>query len=324
MLSTRAVRAGRAIVGLLATGLVGFIAWQLVEDLLARRAIAAHNRTSRAYAARLLERIGTVPPELSESSGLAVSRSQPGVLWSHNDSGDGPNLYAIDVTGRLLAIVPVMNASAQDWEDLSLGPCPDVVSAGSSSCLYIADTGNNDRSREVLTIYVLVEPTIDRSGRRLAAVPARSFRFRYPGRTEDSEALAVRPSGDVTIVSKGRTGSIDFYGFSASMVSRAIASTQVIVAEYRGNTGIRPDQEIGRWVTGAAVSPDGMVLAVRTYNEVFFYRATDGAWQDLKRPCFLDDAEPQGEAIAYLDEDTLLLTSEEARGRRGTIHRLKC
>ena len=32
----------------------------------------------------------------------------------------------------------------------------------------------------------------------------------------------------------------------------------------------------------------------------------------------------QGEAIAYLDEETLLLTSERARGRPGVIHRLRC
>ena len=42
----------------------------------------------------MLEELAVLPDELSESSGLAVSRAQPGVLWSHNDSGDGPNVYA--------------------------------------------------------------------------------------------------------------------------------------------------------------------------------------------------------------------------------------
>src|SRR5467141_1797430 len=38
-------------------------------------------------------------PRLVESSGVAVSRAYPGVLWTHNDSGDGPYLYATDVRG---------------------------------------------------------------------------------------------------------------------------------------------------------------------------------------------------------------------------------
>ena len=40
--------------------------------------------------------MGRMPTELRESSGLGVSQSYPGVFWTHNDSGDGPRLYAID------------------------------------------------------------------------------------------------------------------------------------------------------------------------------------------------------------------------------------
>ena len=78
-----------------------------------------------------------------------MSRAQPGVLWSHNDSGDGPNLNAIDQSGRLLAIVPVANAVARDWEDIASGPCPSSLLASTapdgttqtSGCLYLADIG---------------------------------------------------------------------------------------------------------------------------------------------------------------------------------------
>ena len=102
--------------------------------------------------ARVLEELGVVPDELTESSGLAVSRTQPGVLWSHNDSGDGPNLYAIDPSGRLLAVFPVANAAAVDWEDMSSGPCPASLLARAplegAACLYLADSGDNDRPAE--------------------------------------------------------------------------------------------------------------------------------------------------------------------------------
>ena len=107
----------------------------------------------------MIEELGPLPSELRESSGLAVSRTQPGVLWSHNDSGDAPTLYAIDLKGRLLARVAVTDAIARDWEDIAMGTCPWEEPSG-RQCLYVADTGNNDRSRDVLTVFVVLEPTI--------------------------------------------------------------------------------------------------------------------------------------------------------------------
>ena len=47
-------------------------------------------------------------------------------------------------------------------------------------------------------------------------------------------------------------------------------------------------------------------------------------WSRSGPPCFLGEAESQGEAIAYLDRDTWLLTSERGRGGAGLIHRLRC
>ena len=35
-------------------------------------------------------------PRITESSGLAASRQHPGIYWTHNDSDDGPYLYAVD------------------------------------------------------------------------------------------------------------------------------------------------------------------------------------------------------------------------------------
>jgi hypothetical protein len=304
-----------------------------LDSLRSQRELAAHLANGKAYAARVLEQIGVLPEELRESSGLAVSRTRPGVLWSHNDSGDGPNLYAIEPSGRLLAIIPVANAVAIDWEDMASGPCPASLLATTSlkgaACLYLADSGDNDQRRKELTVYVVVEPSLAETDPMPRTVAAQSFRYRYPDQPHDSEAFAVLPDGDVTIVSKGRTGTIAFFGISGVSVVRALTSGEVLTAEHRGDAAIEPNGRVGRLVTGAAVSRDGMTLALRTYNEVFFYGAVPvgqqgPGWRDLGRPCSLGDAEPQGEAIAYLDEETWLLTSERALGRPGTIHRLQC
>jgi DNA-binding beta-propeller fold protein YncE len=318
-----------AFLSLILIVVLGLLVAPWLERRQIRRALAAHMEQGTRYAARMLERLGTLPPELNESSGLAISRSQPGVLWSHNDSGDAPTIYAIDESGRLLATVPIAAADARDWEDMSSGPCPaSVTAAASESCLYLADIGDNEGVRKSVTVYVVVEPILDRTVVKQPAARAQSFHYRYPAGPDDSEAITVLPDGDVTIVTKGRTGAIEFMRLSRESVARAITSGEVLTAENAGNTGIKPGNRIGRLVTGVAVSPNGKTLAVRTYNEVFFYSPVPeghaGRWRDLGRPCFLGSAEPQGEAIAFLDDETMLLTSETARGIAGMIHRLRC
>jgi hypothetical protein len=320
------VIAGAALVGCL-----GLAAWLGVDRWLTQWALAAHLENGKEFAARVLEEVGSVPEELRESSGVVVSRTQPGVLWSHNDSGDGPNLYAIDISGKLLAQFRVANAMARDWEDISSGPCP----AGGetkeppqpSACLYVADIGDNNQVRREVTIYIVAEPKVPGSDAS-PPVTARSFNFRYAEGPTDAEAIAVRPNGEITIVSKGRNGKIDFFIISADTVRRVLASGETITARYNGNTGILPDDRTGRLATAAAASPDGMTLAVRTYYDVYFFglvnERRENRWRNLNRPCSLGDAEPQGEAIDYLDADTLLLTSERARGRPGGIHRVQC
>ena len=95
----------------------GLLAVHLLGESPSQRALAAGLRVGKSAAPRILEQVGVVPDELRESSGLAISRTQPGVLWSHNDSGDGPNLYALDISGKLLGVFRVNGAMARDWED---------------------------------------------------------------------------------------------------------------------------------------------------------------------------------------------------------------
>src|SRR6185295_4584513 len=78
---------------------------------------------------------------ITESSGLAASRTAPGAYWTHNDSGDGPFIYAFDTRGNMLGIFRVTGANNRDWEDIATGPGP----RPNHSYLYIGDTGDNDQ-----------------------------------------------------------------------------------------------------------------------------------------------------------------------------------
>jgi len=75
---------------------------------------------------------------VGETSGVAPSRRVGGVIWTHNDAGDGPLIYASDTTGTALGTFRVSGARNRDWEDIAFGPC-----GYRYTCLYLADTGDN-------------------------------------------------------------------------------------------------------------------------------------------------------------------------------------
>lgn len=71
---------------------------------------------------------------INEASGLAASRRHPGVLYTHNDSGDQARIFALDSEdGRTLAEYQITPSDNYDWEDLSVGVCP----SNSGTCIYI-------------------------------------------------------------------------------------------------------------------------------------------------------------------------------------------
>jgi hypothetical protein len=264
-------------------------------------------------------------PRLRESSGVAVSRAHPGVLWTHNDSGDGPYLYATDLRGRDRGFLLVPGADAVDWEDMALGPCP--TRAG--SCVYLADTGDNLESRPSVTVYAVPEPdppTGPGDTLRTTAAPA-VLRLRYPDGSHDVEAIYVSPQGGALyLVSKGRSGSIGVYRVARAQWTAPKAG--IVEAARLQILDIRPDAGAGRWITGAAIRPDGQLVAIRTYVEVYFFHPGVGGrlTPARERPCDITNLDEPGggEAIDFLGDSGVVLMSEALRGRAGTIHRVVC
>lgn len=257
---------------------------------------------------------------LRESSGLVASRQFPGVLWTHNDSGDDPILYATDTLGALRAAFEVVGARNVDWEALSMGPCPAATWDG-RICLYVADTGDNDEKRGRVTIYAFPEPDPGRTqtGRLARTDRARTLRLRYPDRPRDAEAMIVFPDGAIAIITKGRSPPV----LRFEVPPEAWQSKDVHVPSSADTLPIDPQLVRGRWVTDAALAPDGRHAVVRTYTEVYRFRL--GARWELAGPiCLMGLVEPQGEAITFLDAEHMLLASEGLRGRPGGLTILRC
>ena len=94
------------------------------SDELRRQQTAAGTKADAATAGRM--RAAQLEERaVRESSGIAASRRNAGLYWTHNDSGDGPFLYAFDRAGTKRGVWRVAGAKSDDWEDLAVGPGPE-------------------------------------------------------------------------------------------------------------------------------------------------------------------------------------------------------
>lgn len=260
----------------------------------------------------LFERVADFSASLRESSGLARSARSDSVLWTHNDSGGDPALSAIDLSGRVRATIRVRGARNRDWEALSSGPCPE------GTCLFVGDIGDNLNERDPVTIYRVPEPALGDA----QTARARAWAVRYPGGPRDAEGLAVHPvTGTAWVVSKGRAHPVQVFRVPlAEDAEDAVAEPVVTLSE-----GPLPPP---RMVTGAAFTPDGRWLLVRSYVELFFLPVDEDGIPGLpvSQPIDLSPlGERQGEAVEALSGGWVYFTSEAAlAGARPALGRARC
>lgn len=264
----------------------------------------------------LLDTAVLLAPRLGESSGAVVSRRNPGIVWTHNDSGDGPYLYATDSAGTDLGFVRIGGARAVDWEDIAAGPCVRTR----DTCLYISDTGDNAARRPYGVIYRVVEPAPPRSPADTARVIAilDSLVVRFPDRPRDAEGLAITPDGWLLLVSKDRSGPPRLYR------ARVPAASEVVQLEDRGPLPITWSLLRGRIVTAADASPDGSLFVARTYVSIHLFSLANGVVEPLmaENGVPVPVVEDQGEAVAFSGIDRLVLTSERGQRRHAIMQRL--
>ncbi len=211
-------------------------------------------------------------PALTETSGIAASRRQPGIFWIHNDSGNSNDLYAINEDGDVLMQVGLADVDNFDFEDIAVGPGPDA----DADYIYIADVGNNLLVREVVYIYRIKEPTVTSGTLELPLSAIERFDFSHENPSggiwnRNGEALAVDPVlGDLVLIEKQleTVNGIPNSSWVYRIRQQDLVEGQVILAEpivaIRGryNSGTIPP-------TAAEFSADGKVLVAKNHNEMF-------------------------------------------------------
>ncbi|WP_327253442.1 WD40 repeat domain-containing protein [Streptomyces sp. NBC_01244] len=230
-------------------------------------------------------------PRIKESSGLTASRIHPGVYWTHNDSDDGPYVYAVDsATGKTVARITLTGiGTPRDIEGISLGP---------DGRLYVGDIGDNrGGSWNHVWIYRFAEPRTLRD----ATLKAEQFTVKYADGPRNAEALMVHPvTGRVYIASKDEKAGGLYEG-----------------PESLSASGTNTFRRIGDvpWVTDGAFSPDGGRLALRGYLWAKTYPWKDG------RPAGDGEAvaapwQGQAESVTYTADGTTLMFGAEGANSR--------
>ncbi len=242
---------------------------------------------------------------LSEASGIAYSRSNPGKIWAHNDSGHPNNIFLIDTeNGEILATYIISNAINIDWEDMEIanGPLDGV------HYLYIADTGDNDEKKPNYSIYRFEEPIYDsvlhyKKTTTLSNLSVDRIRFRFPTGSHDTEAMMVDPlTKDIYLITKRDVFSMLF------VIPYPQTVNEVYPIFHAGTFSFRQ-------ASAASCSFDGSRIAIKNRQEIFYWKRELNvslletlATTPLKLPYV---GEPQGEAICFDSQFNYFTLSEE-------------
>ncbi len=182
---------------------------------------------------------------IHESSGVAKSAKYEGVFWTHGDSGNPAELFAVQAGGELVARIPVAEAPNLDWEDVAV----------SDGFIYVGDIGNNYGLLRVRVVYKFAEP--DPHAAAIEAIkPLASYRYKYPDEPFDAEALIVR-GGQIYVIRKARGKASTIYRLTPT-ADKHMALCPVRTLPFG-------------WITGADLSPDGRYLVTVSHYQLVRY-----------------------------------------------------
>jgi hypothetical protein len=245
-------------------------------------------------------------PTNLETSGLAVSTRTPGLLWTHNDSGGEPVLFALALDGSLRGSVRLSGVVNRDWEDVT------AFMLDGRSWLLAAETGDNYAKFTQCALHVVAEPAADELNptKSLDQLPAYTIHFVYEDGPRDCEAVAVDVRERAVYLLTKR----DYPNRLYRLPLAATLATQPAVAHRVGTAWAFPQPDAlqrlspqlavayGHWPTAMNFLPDGSGAFVLTYGALYFFpREAGESWTAAlaRAPTTLPPFSlPQAEALA--------------------------
>ncbi len=240
-------------------------------------------------------------PGLEELSGLTFV---DGTLYAIGDSGTDHRVAVLDES-----------CGVARWLDVPVDPYDVEDLASYDGDLWLADVGDNQQRRETVAL-TRMDPV---SGQ------GELHRLVYPDGPHDAETLLIEPGGRPIVVTKELSGVSGLYVPVDGTPVDELSSPGPTPLEKAGEIAFERTATEGGpafvtgsiLATGGAVSGDGTVAAVRTYTDVYMFSVADGdVAQALTRdPTIVAlPARPQGEALSFLRDGSLVVASEAAGG----------
>ncbi|HTF12938.1 MAG TPA: hypothetical protein VK659_32660 [Asanoa sp.] len=252
------------------------------------------------------KKVCTIADEkLVELSGLVATKTGFVVINDSTDVSSRERVFYLDKKCKVLDSVAYSGGGPRDTEDLAVSP--------DGKTLWVADTGNNITSDDQRTSIVLWSLPLDGSKKPTL------HRFVYPDdKPRDAEALVLSGTGAGTpLVITKSTGVAELYTPAAAI--KADNATGVKMKKVGDLALPKTDTPNllgapGRvTVTGAARSPDGKRVVIRTYADAFEWDVPEGgdvaaAVTGGATPRITGLTDPFGEAISYTTDGKQFVT----------------
>ena len=190
--------------------------------------------------------------EITESSGLACSTRNKKILWTHNDSGHMPIIYALNNHGRDLGSYFIDGVESIDWEDM------DAFEYQGRHYLLIADTGDNFRVLWEHRIFIVDEPTVAQQ-LHPTLTPAWTIVYQFEnGRSYDVEAAAVdEQRNKVILLTKRHKPTLMFeLPLKPEKPEQVVQAVKVAELPYIKNP------------SAVDISPDGRIMSINSYRRI--------------------------------------------------------
>lgn len=250
---------------------------------------------------------------LDEVSGMVAMAAPLSGFWVHNDGG-GAEIYGLNPSGTVVAVLDLVGADNDDWEDIAIGPGP----VADVPYIYVADSGDNDLNRGGGTVYRLPQPAL-----ASATVGAHALPFAYPGGiSEDCETLLSDPtSGDLYLVSRDRAGAGVFRAYRFAFPQAVGSTTTLVQVAQVATSGTQLAKGGAMSATGSEIallfhSNSAQTAQARIYQRGLGMTVGEALAQS---PCIVAlPSAPQSEALAINGAGDLFVTSE---GTNQPVHR---
>lgn len=237
---------------------------------------------------------------IAEASGIAASKNLRGCYWTHNDSGNKPEVYLLDSTAQLLSVITLSGTVNRDWEDVAegAGPIP------GKQYVYVGNIGNNAALNTDVQVFRFQAPA--RIPGHQVAVRPDVLNLRYPDGAKDAESLMIDPIGKSMYIVSKREKQVGIY--------------KVPQLNFRNNERVTM-QKVGTlpysWITAADISQDGLHIAVKNKDNIYYWHRKPGESIEtaMARPAVSLPYVPekQGEGLTFKTDNSGYITISEGK-----------